>query len=116
MRVLRRELGVDPEPTTRELYQQALKSEASPAAGSHRAAGLHRKRHADRGPEREWTQLLDCWSLVANGKTHLAVIMGEPGIGKEARRRTVQLVLAHENASVARARCYAAQGQLLMHL
>jgi DNA-binding SARP family transcriptional activator/predicted ATPase len=113
MRVLRRELGVDPEPATRELYQQALKSEASPAAGSTAPPASAANAMPIVGREREWKQLLDCWSLVANGKTHLAVIMGEPGIGKSRLAEELyDWCSSHENATVARARCYAAHGQL----
>ena len=113
MRVLRRELGVDPDPVTRELYQRALKAKA-PIAG----AGAEPPPTASAavpivGREDEWKRLLDCWSFVASGGTHLALLMGEPGIGKSRLAEEMyEWCASHAHPAVARARCYAAHGQL----
>jgi DNA-binding SARP family transcriptional activator/predicted ATPase len=113
MRLLRRELGVDPDPVTRQLYQRALKSEAVTAAKPDPAPGAAAGAIPIVGREREWKQLLDCWRLVEGGKTHLAVIMGEPGIGKSRLAEELyEWCASHHGGAVARARCYAAHGQL----
>ncbi|MBZ5593339.1 MAG: AAA family ATPase [Acidobacteriia bacterium] len=113
MRALRRELGVDPDPVTRELYQRALKSEASTAVKTAAPPSAAASAMPIVGREREWKQLLDCWRLVESGKTHLAVIMGEPGIGKSRlAEKLYDWCASHHDGAVARARCYAAHGQL----
>ncbi len=112
MRVLRRELGVDPDPATRELYQRALKSEApEPAKAARPAAAGHAIRMV--GRENEWKQLLDCWHSVESGQSRLAVISGEPGIGKtRLADELYERCAANRRGAAARARCYAAHGQL----
>ena len=113
MRVLRRELGVDPDPVTRELYQRALKSEAAAAPKAAAPPIAAAAAMPIVGREREWKQLLDCWRLAEGGKTHLALIMGEPGIGKSRlAEKLYDWCAARHVGAVARARCYAAHGQL----
>ena len=113
MRVLRRELGVDPDPVTRELYERALKSGSSTAAKPAAPPVAAASAMPIVGREREWKQLLDCWRSVESGKSHLAVIMGEPGIGKSRLAEELyDWCASHHDGAAARARCYAAQGQL----
>lgn len=112
MRVLRTELGVDPDPATRELYTRALKSGApEPAKTPRPAATSHTIRMV--GRENEWKQLLDCWRSVESGQSRLAVIMGEPGIGKtRLADELYERCAATGRGATARARCYAERGQL----
>jgi DNA-binding SARP family transcriptional activator len=113
MRMLRRELGVDPDPVTRELYQRALKSEAGAAAKTIAPPIADATALPLVGREREWKQLLASWRAAMAGKTHLTVIMGEPGIGKSRLAEELYVWCAsHHDGAVARARCYAAHGQL----
>ena len=110
MRVLRRELGVDPAAATRELYDHALKAEPlgparaelPPAAQSSSLVGR----------KREWDRLVECWRLAEQGETRLALLLGEPGIGKSRLAEELHDWCARSGGAVARARCYAAQGQL----
>ena len=104
---------MDPDPVTRELYEHALKSPASARSRT----GVARLRGSCATPivgrEREWKQLLDCWQSVERGRSHLAVIMGEPGIGKSRLAGELyDWCASRRDSAVARARCYAAQGQL----
>ena len=57
------------------------------------------------GRKREMANLLDRWDLARNGSGQIAMIAGEPGIGKT--RLTLALVdaLAHEQPLVLRASC-----------
>jgi DNA-binding SARP family transcriptional activator len=113
MRVLRRELGVDPGPVTRELYEHALKSTTPTAAKSAAPPIQTTGTVSIVGREREWKQLLDCWRSVERGANHLVVIMGEPGIGKSRLAEELyNWCASHSNGALARARCYAAQGHL----
>jgi DNA-binding SARP family transcriptional activator len=112
MRVLRRELAVDPDPATQALYQRALKSEA-PAAAKTALPVAAVSAVPIVGREREWKRLLECWHLAQSGKPHFAAIMGEPGIGKSRLAEELyDWCASHHDGAVARARCYAAHGQL----
>src|SRR5579885_1138450 len=112
VRVLRTELGVDPDPATRNLYTLALQSDAPERVKTPRPVAA-----ADAirlvGREKEWKQLLDCWSLAESGESRLALIMGEPGIGKtRLADELYERCAATGRGAAARARCYAAHGQL----
>ena len=110
--VLRRELAVEPGTATRALFDQILRSDAPapqrvelPPATSAAAAPMV-------GRALEWERLLAAWRTIASGGVHLALILGEPGIGKSRLAdRLYQWCAAHGSA-VARSRCYAAQGRL----
>jgi len=110
MRVLRRELAVEPEAATRELFERVLKSQApalpaeGPASGSPTLPLV--------GRQAEWQRLLECWRSTARGPARLALISGEPGIGKSRLAEELFEWCARRQGAVARARCYAAQGQL----
>jgi DNA-binding SARP family transcriptional activator/predicted ATPase len=111
MRVLRRELAVDPEPATRELFERVLKSRESTAAPveaqtpSTAAIPLI-------GRQAEWGRLMEAWRSTIRGPARLALISGEPGIGKSRLAEDMFDWCVHRQAAVARARCYEAQGQL----
>jgi DNA-binding SARP family transcriptional activator len=111
LRVLRTELGVDPAPATRELYTRALQSDAPEPVKTPRPAAT-----ADAirmvGRQNEWKQLLDCWRSVESGESRLAVITGEPGIGKTRLAEALYERCAATGRAAARARCYAAHGRL----
>jgi DNA-binding SARP family transcriptional activator/tetratricopeptide (TPR) repeat protein len=112
MRVLRRELGVEPGAATRELFEHALKSDlaAAPVAELP-CAGQDAHSHLI-GRNREWRRLVEYWEVARAGGAHLAVIPGEPGIGKTRLADELYRWCRQHGAGVARARCYAAQGRL----
>jgi len=114
MRVLRRELGVEPGRETRELFDTALKSSLPERPARERPATGSPV--PDGGPmvgrEREWERLMACWRLAMRGETQAALILGEPGIGKSRLAEELYEWCAGRQEAVARARCYAAQGQL----
>lgn len=110
MRTLRRELAVEPDAATRELFERVLKSDSPaarpdsppPGGGAIPLIG----RHA------EFDNLLQCWRDAAAGAPRMALISGEPGIGKSRLAAELAQWCSRRGASVARARCYAAQGRL----
>lgn len=113
MRLLRRELAVEPEPATRELFERVLKSEpgATPAPTGVRAEA------ADLaiplvGRRAEWDRLLGCWRSATSGNCRMVLISGEPGIGKSRLASELVQWVRRAGAPAASARCYAAQGQL----
>jgi len=101
--VLQRELGVEPSPATREVYERLLNSEfIAPLAATFPLVG--------RG--QEWTQLLAAWRAASAGHPHMALLTGEAGIGKTrlaeelfawANRQGIRTVMSH---------CYSAEGTL----
>ena len=112
MRVLRRELGVEPGVATRALFEQTLKETAPEPA---RVAPLPSKTASQFpliGRAVELERLKQCWELSQTESSQLAILSGEPGIGKSRLAEELHQLLTHDGALAARARCYAAQGQL----
>jgi DNA-binding SARP family transcriptional activator len=111
MQVLKRELGVGPGEATKQLFERVLKSEPREKAPESRpdapATGLPMV-----GRRKEWEQLRECWRRAAAGESLLAVLAGEPGIGKSRLADELFRWAAAQDAPAARARCYAARGQL----
>jgi len=119
MRVLRREMGVEPGAVTRELFERILKTEPSasngPASGSPHATGpipQLQKVRALVGRTGEWQLLASTWQSAVEDGPRVAIISGEPGIGKtRLADELFQSCVRQGNAAV-RSRCYAGQGQL----
>jgi DNA-binding SARP family transcriptional activator/predicted ATPase len=114
MRVLRRELGVEPGAATRELFERVLKSE--PAAAAQAELPLPPTSAASPlplvGRHREWSRLTDSWRAAAGGSMRFAVLLGEPGIGKSRLAEELYEWCGRGGHAVARTRCYAGQGQV----
>jgi DNA-binding SARP family transcriptional activator len=114
--VLRRELGVDPEWVTRQLYLEILQSSATAAAAFQRPRPGARDAPAESetpliGRDAELGRLHQGWQTAAQGEGRLAVILGEAGIGKtrlveelvaEATRQGASVLLgrAHESEAI----------------
>jgi DNA-binding SARP family transcriptional activator/predicted ATPase len=121
MRTLRREMGVEPGPATRELFERILKAEpeaspgpasrwsASPAA---RPVAQLQKARALVGRTMEWQQLALAWQMAVEDGPRVAVISGEPGIGKTRLADELYQACARHGHAAARSRCYAGQGQV----
>ena len=110
--VLRRELGVDPDAATRELFEQVLRSEPLAGARAELPPTIAESPSPMVGRRKEWEQLVECWRGDVRGGTHLALIQGEPGIGKSRLAEELYEWCSHQEGAVARARCYSAQGRL----
>jgi DNA-binding SARP family transcriptional activator/predicted ATPase len=121
MRVLRRELGVEPDPATLELFERILKAETGasrePPSGSPVPLAAKPPLQAPKlrtlvGRTLEWHRLASVWQSAAEEGPRVAVISGEPGIGKtRLADELYQLCVSHGHAA-ARSRCYAGHGQV----
>ena len=89
MRVLRREMGVEPGPATLELFERILKAETG-ASRSRIWISVSlaakpsqvRKVRALVGRTTEWQRLASAWQSAVEEGPRVAVISGEPGIGR----------------------------------
>jgi len=121
MRVLRREMGVEPSPATLELFERILKAgpEASrePTSGTPESAAAQpiaqlQKARALVGRTMEWHQLATVWQFTIEDGPRVAVISGEPGIGKTRLAEELYESCVRQGYAAARSRCYAGQGQV----
>ena len=121
MRVLRREMGVEPGPATLELFERILKAEpgasreltsgstVSPAA---KPVSQLQKVRALVGRTMEWHRLASAWQSAVEDGPRVAVISGEPGIGKTRLADELYQSCVRQGHAAARSRCYAGQGQV----
>ena len=119
MRVLRREMGIEPGPATRELFERILKAKPEAAGAQETAseppmkrASLPRRARALVGRAREWQQLTAAWEAAIEAGPRIALISGEPGIGKTRLADELFQSCASQGYAAARSRCYAGQGQV----
>lgn len=112
MRILRRELGVEPSEPTRELFELALKSDLATNIPAEVPSMLSDVRSPMIGRKKEWLRVIEYWQVAAGGGIHLVAIPGEPGIGKSRLAEELYTWCTQRHVPVARARCYAAQGRL----
>jgi DNA-binding SARP family transcriptional activator/predicted ATPase len=121
MRVLRREMGVAPGRATQELFERILKTEpgasrelasGSPLSPTAKPVSQLQKVRALVGRTREWHQLALAWQTAVEDGPQVAVISGEPGIGKTRLADELFQSCIRQGHAVARTRCYAGQGQL----
>jgi DNA-binding SARP family transcriptional activator/predicted ATPase len=122
MRVLRREMGVEPGAATQELFERILRAEPGasrePDSGAPAAnpASQLQKVRALVGRTKEWHQLASDWQLAAEDGPRVAVISGEPGIGKTRLAEELYQSCVRQGYAAARSRCYpgcyAGQGQV----
>ncbi|MBV8810237.1 MAG: AAA family ATPase, partial [Acidobacteriaceae bacterium] len=121
MRVLRREMGVEPGPVTQELFQRIIKSEPEPSrelkSGSPVVPGAKlvsqlEKMPALIGRKPEWCQLASAWQEAVENGPRVAVLSGEPGIGKTRLADELYQSCVRQGHAAARSRCYAGQGQV----
>jgi DNA-binding SARP family transcriptional activator/predicted ATPase len=113
MRVLRRELGVEPGPATRELFERILKAEPETREPSAlKPASQLEKVRALVGRVTEWQRLAATWQSAVEDGPRIAVISGEPGIGKTRLADELYQSCVRQGHAAARSRCYAGQGQV----
>ena len=104
--ILRRELDVEPGPTTRELYERLLNVKPQSVAPTQTEAAIPLV-----GREGEWAQIQQAWRAAAD-RPRLALISGEAGIGKTRLAEALAEWVGRQGVPALTARCYAAGGDL----
>ena len=121
MRVLRREMGVEPGPATLELFERILKAVPGPSRELPSGSSLSpaakpisplQKVRALVGRTMEWHRLASAWQSAVEDGPRVAVISGEPGIGKTRLADELYQSCIRQGHAAARSRCYAGQGQV----
>jgi DNA-binding SARP family transcriptional activator len=106
---LQRELAVEPEPTTRMIYQRLLAAQPEREFTSVQTGQPHLPLV---GREAEWSRLHSAWQEAAKGKTQIVLISGEAGIGKSRLAEEMLVWLARQGIHFARTRGYAAEAKI----
>ncbi len=105
--LLQQELDVEPSPATRQIYEQIVNlQESLPVAATLVAATPLV------GRQEEWAHLQQAWRQASGGRSALALISGEAGIGKTRLAEELMDWARRQGIAVASARCYAAEGGL----
>src|SRR5499433_1898458 len=116
--LLRRELGAEPEPETRRLYQDILQQRVSEAAEPEARLTRTSRRTRQAGPvdegpligrERELEQLRHTVDEVRGGQGRVVVIVGEAGVGKSTLVTAVNADAREKGARMLLGRCYESQ-------
>ncbi|HEX5504612.1 MAG TPA: BTAD domain-containing putative transcriptional regulator, partial [Thermomicrobiales bacterium] len=109
---LGRELGVEPDPATRAAYERLLHAEeVTPAPIAAPAPALAAVPTLI-GRQREWEQLEAAWRRAIAGAPQFVLITGEAGVGKSRLAEDFLAWAGQQGAVTAKARSYAAEGQL----
>ncbi|MGC0334844.1 DNA-binding SARP family transcriptional activator [Streptomyces sp. SAI-170] len=111
--VLDRELGIEPSPRTRALYQSLVAPTPADPATAPRTPSPTRTRASGRSPfvgrDAELARLTAVWSAAASGRAQMVLINGEAGIGKT---RLVEEMRARAGPVTVAARAYPAEDQV----
>jgi DNA-binding SARP family transcriptional activator/predicted ATPase len=108
---LQREMGIDPDPATREAYELLLQQEA-PTIQTIVRQPLPAATPTLIGREREWEGMHDAWQRTTDGGPHFVLVTGEAGVGKSRLTEEFLLWASQQGAVTAKTRSYAAEGQL----
>ncbi|HCJ33992.1 MAG TPA: 6-hydroxy-D-nicotine oxidase, partial [Ktedonobacter sp.] len=108
---LQRELGVDPDPATREAYERLMQHE-TPVIPARAQQTLLAATSTLIGRKQEWEALQEVWHAASAGEPRFVLVTGEAGIGKSRLAEEFLLWASQQGAVTAKARSYAAEGQL----
>src|SRR5947209_8110697 len=108
---LQRELGVDPDTATREAYERLMQHEM-PVIPATAPQTLLAATPALIGRKQEWEALQNAWHAASAGEPRFVFVKGEAGIGKSRLAEEFLLWASQQGAVTAKARSYAAEGQL----
>ena len=109
--VLEQELGVEPGPATREIYEGILAAEG-PARPGRAQPGRATGASSLVGRQRAWSELRSAWRVASAGEPRFVLISGEAGIGKTRLAEELSQWASRQGARTAVARCYAGEGEL----
>ena len=119
--LLESELGVEPDPATRQTHEQIVRLdggasyELSPASGIDDGPSTTRPTPAAVplvGRHREWAQMMTAWHRMTQGQARLLLIRGEAGIGKSRLAAELRSYAARQHVQSAGSRAWAAEGRL----
>jgi DNA-binding SARP family transcriptional activator/tetratricopeptide (TPR) repeat protein len=116
--VLERELGLDPDPDTRQTLQVLLtrvqettvpapRTEPAPGRSGLAVAALV-------GRDHELDRLQVLWQRVAAGQPSLVVVRGDAGVGKTRLLSEIAAVARQQGAVVASTQCFGTSGRLAL--
>src|SRR6266851_1473061 len=108
---LQRELGVDPDPATREAYERLMQHE-TPIIPARAQQTLLAVTPTLIGRKQEWEALQEVWHAASTGEPRFVLVTGEAGIGKSRLAEEFLLWASQQGAVTAKTRSYAAEGQL----
>ena len=109
--ILQREMGVDPDPATREVYEQLIQ-QVMPTTQAIVHHPLFAATRTLIGREREWEKLHHAWQRATEAGPHFVLVTGEAGVGKSRLTEEFLSWASQQGVVTARARSYAAEGQL----
>lgn len=109
--LLEQELGVEPGPSTREMYERLLAVEDAPLPPQARP-GRAGAVSPLVGRQDAWAELRHAWRRATGGDPHLVLVSGEAGIGKTRLAEELIRWASRQGIAAATARCYAAEGEL----
>ncbi len=107
------ELGVDPDPQTRELHLAILR-EQPPTPPRTGRAPARRERSGLPGRDTELAALTRAWSAICTGTAGVVLLAGEGGIGKTRLARELAAVAESTGGVVWHSRCYASERSLFL--
>src|SRR5229473_6182879 len=108
---LQREMGVDPDPVTREAYERLMHHE-TPVIAARAQQTLLAATPTLIGRKQEWEALQEVWHAASTGEPRFVLVTGEAGIGKSRLAEEFLLWASQQGAVTAKTRSYAAEGQL----
>jgi DNA-binding SARP family transcriptional activator/predicted ATPase len=108
---LQRELGVEPDPATREAYERLMQQE-TPVVPARVHQPLLAAIPTLIGRKQELKDLQDAWHGAITAGPHFVLVTGEAGIGKSRLAEDFLLWASQQGAVTAKTRSYAAEGQL----
>jgi DNA-binding SARP family transcriptional activator len=111
---LERELGVEPSPVTRAVYEALLPAERGHAAPVESLQAIPTGGSALVGRASEWTLLTTLWRETRRGQAQFVLLSGEPGVGKTRLAEELRSWCARTGAVTAEARSYASEGAMAL--
>ncbi|TDD84036.1 ATP-binding protein [Actinomadura rubrisoli] len=114
--VLERELGVVPDPATRQVFQRLMVQPEGPAGVGAPSAvgrpGLVEARLV--GRSRELGRLEELWRTVTAGRPGFALVRGGAGVGKTRLVSEIAQAARRQGAVVASSQCFGSSGRLAL--
>src|SRR5258706_2293490 len=108
---LQREFGVDPDPATQEAYERLMQHE-TPVIPARAQQTLLAATPMLIGRKQEWEALQEGWHAASTGEPRFVLVTVAACIGKSRLAEEFLLWASQQGAVTAKARSYAAEGQL----